>query len=329
MEDEARAGAAVGGDAIVTRFAPSPNGDLHLGHALSAMVGHDLARRAGGRFLVRIEDIDLARCHERFTASILDDLAWLGIAWEQPVLHQSRHFADYRAAARRLQLLGVVYPCFATRGEIAATVRAGAVGGSGWTSDPDGAPLYPGLYRELQPEAAARRMASGEPYALRLDMAKAVQLARDMLGGRALTFVETGSALGDGQGERIVAADPARWGDVVVVRKEFPASYHLAVVVDEARQGVTLVTRGIDLYEATGLHRLLQVLLGLPEPRYHHHRLLHGADGRKLSKSLGAASLKSMRSEGLTAAEARQRVGLPAVASGPGARKSRHESPRE
>lgn len=316
MDDEARARAAAGGDAIVTRFAPSPNGELHLGHALSAMVGHDIARCAGGRFLVRIEDIDVARCRESFIASILDDLAWLGLEWEQPVLRQSRHFADYAAAARRLQRLGVVYPCFATRGEIAAAVRAVAGASGAWPCDPDGAPLYPRLHQELPPAVAARRIESGEPHALRLDMAKALSVARGMLGGRALTFVETGVARAGADAEAIVAADPARWGDAVIVRKEFPASYHLAVVIDDARQGVTLVTRGADLYEATGLHRLLQVLLELPEPRYHHHRLLLGGDGRKLSKSLGAASLRSLRAAGLTAADVRRRVGLAEIVRG-------------
>lgn len=291
---------------LTTRFAPSPNGDLHLGHALSALTGFALARRAAGRFLVRIEDIDLTRVREEHVTQILDDLAWLGLRWEEPVLRQSRHFADYEKAAARLRELGVLYPCPATRGEINSAVARLTAEQGGWPSDPDGAPIYPGIARGVGGAAAADRVAGGEPFAWRLDMSRALDAARAIAGSRSLTFVE----VDDGGRECVVAAEPERWGDAVIVRKDIPASYHLAVVVDDARQGVSLVTRGMDLRPATGLHRLLQVLLALPEPRYHHHRLILGADGRKLSKSEGATSIKSLRAAGVSASEIRHRIGV-------------------
>ncbi len=288
--------------APVLRFAPSPNGELHIGHALSALVGFELARRLGGRFLVRIEDIDITRCRPELIAGILDDLAWLVIRWEEPVLRQSEHFAVYGAVARRLEEQGLLYPCFATRGEIAATTlsRPDAV-------DPDGAPLYPGLHKTLSAEDVARRQSRGERFALRLDMERALKLARRNLGGRPLTFTEIDA---DGRG-REVSAEPERWGDAVIVRKDIPASYHLAVVVDDARQGITHVTRGLDLYAATGLHRLLQVLLDLPEPLYHHHRLITDETGRKLAKSARDTSLRSLRAQGWSPERVREAIGLP------------------
>jgi glutamyl-Q tRNA(Asp) synthetase len=284
----------------VFRFAPSPNGPLHLGHALSALTGFDMARRAGGRFLVRIEDIDVTRCREEHVAGIFDDLAWLGIAWEEPVLRQSQHFATYAQAAQWLEAQGLLYPCFASRSEIEAAAVAGAV-------DPDGAPLYPGLHKALPRDEIEARMGNGERFALRIDMQRALAKARDRLTGAPLTFTELGA---DGRPQEIeVAAE--KWGDAVILRKDVPASYHLAVVVDDARQGVTHVTRGRDLYEATGLQRLLQVLLGLPEPLYHHHRLLLDAEGRKLAKSAGDTGLAALRAAGATAADVRRMVGLP------------------
>ena len=291
----------------IFRFAPSPNGELHLGHALSALIGYDWAKRVGGRFLVRIEDIDQARSREDFIASIRDDLAWLGIEWERPELRQSDHFEAYAAAARRLQDLGLLYPCFASRGEIAMAIAARSAAGRPERHDPDGVPLYPGLYRGMDATEAAARRAAGEPAALRLDMEKALSLATDRRGGRPLTFCEIAE---DGS-QRTITADPARWGDAVLIRKDTPASYHLSVVVDDARQGITHVTRGADLFAATDLHRLLQVLLDLPEPLYHHHHLLYGADGRKLAKSTGAPRLKDLRAKGATRADIRRQIGLP------------------
>jgi glutamyl-Q tRNA(Asp) synthetase len=282
------------------RFAPSPNGRLHLGHALSALTGFDMARRCGGRFLVRIEDIDLGRSRTELIAAIFEDLRWLGISWDEPVLRQSEHFETYRRAAARLQALGLLYPCFATRSEIAAAVSPGH------PTDPDGAPLYPGLHRRLSATEFAERQARGETFALRIAMARALERARQMLGGAGLNFT---SFAGDGS-EVTVPADPARWGDAVIVRKDLPASYHLACVIDDARQGVSHVTRGQDLLPATDLHRLLQVLFELPQPRYHHHRLVTDAQGRKLSKSAGDASLASLRAAGATPADVRRLIGL-------------------
>lgn len=280
----------------VFRFAPSPNGYLHLGHALSALLNAEATRAAGGRLLLRIEDIDVTRCRPEFEAAIYEDLAWLGIAWEQPVRRQSEHFADYRAALERLGDMGLVYPSFESRAEIAALVAAREP----WSRDPDGAPLYPGAAKSMPEDERARRIAAGEPYALRLDMQKAMS----RLSGN-LTWSESG----DGErGE--IAADPAAWGDVILARKDTPASYHLAVVVDDARQGVTDIVRGLDLFHATSVHRLLQSLLGLPAPRYRHHRLILDSDGRKLSKSTAATALRELRAKGLTPSDIRRRVGL-------------------
>jgi glutamyl-Q tRNA(Asp) synthetase len=283
----------------VFRFAPSPNGELHLGHALSALIGYERAQACGGRFLLRIEDIDLARSRPQFVEGIREDLAWLGIAWEETVVLQSQRFAAYRAAADRLERMGLLYPCFATRTEIEAAAREDAC-------DPDGAPLYPGLYKGRDPGETSQRRAAGEPFALRLDMQAAIDAAAAIPDGQPLTFVE----LSDTGEPHTVHARPARWGDAVIVRKDIPASYHLAVVVDDAWQGVTHVTRGQDLYAATDLHRLLQVLLGLPAPVYHHHRLIRDDAGRKLAKSARDTSLRSLRAAGHVPADIRRMVGL-------------------
>lgn len=285
----------------VLRFAPSPNGELHLGHAYSALVTADLARGLGGRLLLRIEDIDIGRCRPEFEHLILDDLAWLGLEWERPVRRQSEHFATYREALGRLDARGVLYPCFATRKEIADHIVT--TGGGEHPADPDGAPLYPGLHRDLSAGEVAARRARGEPHALRLDMVKALRIA-DM---PDLSFRELPAP---GASVRERPADPARWGDVVIARKDVPTSYHLSVVVDDALQSVSHVTRGMDLYAATDLHRLLQVLLGLPDPIYHHHELITDDAGRKLAKSYKDKSLRSLRAEGVTAAEIRGLVGL-------------------
>lgn len=288
--------------APVFRFAPSPNGELHLGHALSALTGYEMARRLGGRFLVRIEDIDTERSREEHVRQILDDLNWLGLQWEEPVLRQSARFPVYAEAARGLLERGLLYPCFATRSEIERAAAADPIG-----TDPDGAPRYPGLCRGLGAAEIARRTASGEPFCLRLDMARAIAEADRLTGGVPLVFTEIDEA---GVPSRVVAADPARWGDAVLVRKDTPASYHLAVVIDDAAQAVTHVTRGQDLFAATGLHRLLQVLLALPAPVYLHHRLICDAEGRKLAKSLRDTSLRALRAEGLSPADVRRLAGL-------------------
>jgi glutamyl-Q tRNA(Asp) synthetase len=261
-----------------------------------------MARRAGGRFLLRIEDTDLERSRPEFEAAIYEDLAWLGIAWEAPVRRQSEHMADYAGAIGRLQALGVVYPCFASRKDIAAAVEAE---GGAWPRDPDGVTLYPGLYRDLAPDIAASRIAAGEPYALRLNMEKAIGLARAELGG-PLRFRDFSNGLPQTDRE----AAPERWGDIVLSRKGNPAAYHVAVVVDDALQGVTHVTRGMDLYAATDIHRLLQTLLGLPAPLYCHHRLILDANGRKLAKSYRDKSLRSLRAEGATPEAIKDMVGF-------------------
>jgi len=283
----------------VFRFAPSPNGYLHLGHALSALRNFDLARAAGGRFLLRIEDIDAARCRPDYEQAIYDDLAWLGITWEQPVRRQSAHFDEYGAALARLDAMGLVYPSFESRGEIARLVAARETRAP-WPRDPDGAPLYPGDARALPPSERRRRMEAGDPYALRLDMAAAIARTG------ALSWGETGAESEAGS----VAAAPQIWGDVVLARKETPTSYHLAVVVDDARQGVTHVVRGQDLFWSTSVHRVLQALLDLPAPSYHHHRLILDAEGKKLSKSTRATALRALRESGATAADIRRMVGL-------------------
>lgn len=285
----------------VFRFAPSPNGHLHLGHALSALLNANMALAACGRLLLRIEDIDATRCRPDYELAIYEDLAWIGLRWEEPVRRQSEHLDEYRAALARLEAVGLIYPAFESRAEIARLVAAREAQGE-WLRDPDGALLYPGDAKHMGPAERARRIAAGEPYALRLDM----QAALDRAG--PLTWSETGS---DPAGETgTVAADPARWGDVVLARKDVPGSYHLAVVVDDAVQAVTDVVRGRDLFHATSVHRLLQTLLGLPAPYYHHHRLLLDKHGRKLSKSTRATGLRELRDQGLTPADIRRLAGL-------------------
>ncbi len=285
----------------VFRFAPSPNGYLHLGHAFSALLNFDLARRSGGRFLLRIEDIDLTRCRPEFETAISEDLAWLGIAWEQPVRRQSEHSADYRAALEKLSAQGLVYPSFESRAEIARLVAQREALGS-WPRDPDGAPLYPGTAKLLAARQRGRLLESGAPYALRLDMAAASARAG------ALGWIE----LGEGpEGETgAVAARPQAWGDVILARKETPTSYHLSVVVDDALQGATEAVRGHDLFWSTSVHRLLQQLLGLPQPVYRHHRLILDEAGRKLAKSTQATGLRELRAAGAAPADIRRLVGL-------------------
>jgi glutamyl-Q tRNA(Asp) synthetase len=284
----------------VYRFAPSPNGYLHLGHALSALLNADKARAAGGRLILRIEDIDATRCRPEFEAAIYQDLAWLGLAWDEPVRRQSEHLGEYRAALTRLGALSLIYPSFESRAEVARLVAERDAKQS-WPRDPDGVPLYPGTAKSLSVTDRARRLAS-EPYALRLDMMSAIARAG------ALSWNETGAGP-DGETGNVVAR-PEAWGDVVLARKELPTSYHLSVVVDDALQGVSHVVRGSDLFWSTSVHRLLQTLLGLPVPAYHHHRLVLDAKRRKLSKSTRATALRELRQQGATPADIRRMVGL-------------------
>jgi glutamyl-Q tRNA(Asp) synthetase len=277
---------------IVTRFAPSPTGLLHLGHAHSALFAWRAAQTAGGRFLLRIEDIDPGRCRPEFDEALRRDLAWLGLSWPLPVRRQSEHMADYAAALARLDALGVVYPCFCTRKEIEEEIaRAGHA-----PHGPDG-PLYPGTCRRIPPDERAARRDAGRPFALRLDVARAAALA--------------GPLEWRDRSRGVQRALPETLGDVVLARKDVPTSYHLSVTVDDHLQGVTLVTRGEDLFHATHLHRLLQALLGYETPDYHHHGLLTDREGRRLSKRDGALSLAALREAGRDPAEVRALAGIP------------------
>lgn len=285
----------------VFRFAPSPNGHLHLGHALSALLNFDMARAAGGRFLLRMEDIDATRCRPEFEAAIREDLAWLGLSWEQPVRRQSEHLDDYRAALGKLQAMHLTFPSFESRAEIAHMVGDRDVR-ERWPRDPDGVPVYPGAARQMKEQDRKSRVARGDPYAIRLDMEKAMEWAGP------LRWSESGSGPAGERGD--VLADPAAWGDVIVGRKETPASYHLSVVVDDAVQGVTDVVRGRDLFWSTSVHRVLQALLDLPAPNYHHHQLILDTDGKKLSKSTLATGLRELRAQGMTPADIRRLVNV-------------------
>ncbi len=279
------------------RFAPSPNGYLHIGHAYSALRNFDQARRTGGRFLLRLEDIDVERCRLEYEQAIYEDLAWLGLTWDEPVLRQSEHFPVYAKAAEYLQARGLLYPCFCSRQDIS---RATAVQRD-WPRDPDGGPLYPGTCRHLSEDESAHRLASGQPAALRIHMAQAVSRL-----AHPLTWRE----YGEGEVVRDVLAEPLLWGDCILARKDIATSYHIAVVVDDARQGISDIVRGKDLFDATSVHRLLQELLELPVPRYHHHDLLRDAAGQKLSKSTRAKSLRALRQEGVSAQDVRRRLGF-------------------
>jgi glutamyl-Q tRNA(Asp) synthetase len=282
---------------VVTRFAPSPTGYLHLGHAHSALCGWRAARGAGGQgegqFLLRLEDIDTTRCRPEYATAIEEDLAWLGLDWDGPVRVQSEHFPEYRAVLGQLAASGLLYPCFCTRAEIAASVSAPHHGSLG----PEG-PLYPGTCRKLSKAEQAAKRAAGLPFALRLDMAAALRAIPG-----PLFFEEAG--------EGLLPCHPEQFGDVVLARKDTPASYHLCVTHDDVVQGVTLVTRGEDLKPATHLHRLLQALMGWPAPRYAHHRLLLGPDGRRLAKRDKAPTLRALRQAGRSPAEVRAMAGFP------------------
>ncbi|WP_312857937.1 tRNA glutamyl-Q(34) synthetase GluQRS [Mesorhizobium zhangyense] len=287
----------------VFRFAPSSNGELHLGHAYSALLNAKLAKAQSGRLLLRIEDIDTTRCTPEFEASIFRDLSWLGLKWEEPVRRQSEHFAEYDALLQRLIREELVYPAFMSRGEIRAYIADSEKRGRDWPRDPDGAPLYPALDKALSPSERRRRIDDGAPFAWRLDTDAAIARLAEPLSWTEFAD-ETLSAANE------IEARPQDWGDVIVARKEIPTSYHLSVVADDALQGVTHVVRGRDLYAATGIQRLLQHLLGLPAPVYFHHRLIPGPDGRKLSKSLGDTGLATLRENGTTPAEVRRLVGF-------------------
>ncbi|GHB27959.1 tRNA glutamyl-Q(34) synthetase GluQRS [Pseudovibrio japonicus] len=281
----------------VYRFAPSPNGHLHLGHAYSAILNYEAARQSGGRFLLRIEDIDTVRCTPQLQQDMLEDLSWLGLQWELPVRKQSEHFGDYTKALQKLEALGVVYKAYLTRAQIKRFVAKQDASDTPWPRDPDGAPLYPGDNGVLTKQEQQTLHNSEAPYALRLNMTKAIKLAGD-----PLSWTEAQHGL--------MQANPAAWGDVVLARKDTPTSYHLSVVVDDALQGITYILRGKDLYHATSVHRLLQTLLELPEPLYEHHDLILDETGRKLAKSAKDTALRELRASGITPAQIRARLGL-------------------
>jgi len=289
----------------VFRFAPSPNGYLHLGHALSALLNFDAARDSGGTFLLRIEDIDATRCRPEFEDAIYEDLAWLGMSWTGPVRRQSEHLRTYRSALDQLRADALVYPAFESRSDLVRLVAA-REGEALWPRDPDGALLYPGEAKRLSPAERNRLIASGAPYALRLDLEAALAQV-----GAPLHWVEEGEGPSGETGS--VAARPKDWGDAILGRKETPTSYHLSVVLDDAMQGVTHVIRGQDLFWSTSMHRLLQELFALPAPVYRHHRLVRDDQGRKLSKSTRATALRALRADGVTPAQIRIMLDLPAL----------------
>jgi glutamyl-Q tRNA(Asp) synthetase len=285
---------------VVTRFAPSPTGRLHLGHAFAALFAAAAARDAGGRFLIRIEDIDTSRARPDFERAIFEDLAWLGLKWEEPVRRQSAHMADYAEALDRLRTMDVVYPCFCTRAEIRAEIARSPSAPHG----PDG-PLYPGTCRGLSDDERDARQAEGQAFALRLDAAKALGAANEKTGhegGSGITWHDADA------GEHTV--DTELFGDVVIARKETTTSYHLAVTVDDALQDVTLVTRGLDLMPTTHIHRLLQSLLDLRVPQYHHHRLIADEAGQRLATRDKAMALSALRDQGVTPEDVRRMVGM-------------------
>ncbi|MTI18383.1 tRNA glutamyl-Q(34) synthetase GluQRS [Rhodobacteraceae bacterium RKSG542] len=287
----------------VLRFAPSPNGHLHLGHAYSALLNAKLAQQLGGRFLVRIEDIDKARCTQTLIDEMFEDLTWLGVTCEEPVRRQSEHFEAYAEALAQLEATGLVYRAYASRAQVKAFISTYEETGRSWPRDPDGAPLYPPEEAILSPETLASLAADpNAPFALRLDMAKALKLI-----GAELFWQELVDLNAPAVSQK---AHPELWGDVVLARKDTPTSYHLSVVLDDALQGITHVVRGQDLYHATSVHRLLQELLGLPAPTYHHHKLILDDDGRKLAKSNKSTSLRSLREQGTSAPEIRQMLGF-------------------
>ncbi|MDR3518613.1 MAG: tRNA glutamyl-Q(34) synthetase GluQRS [Azospirillaceae bacterium] len=276
---------------VVTRFAPSPTGHLHLGHAHAALFGWRTARAAGGQFLLRIEDIDTGRCRPVFETDLIEDLRWLGLDWDGPIRRQSAHFDDYRAARAQLEALGLLYRCFCTRRDVAAEIGEAAQAPHGLAGS-----LYPGRCRTLSPAESDDRAAAGHPFAWRLDARRALALTGPLTWTDRLAGTQS--------------VCPETLGDVVLARKDTPTSYHLSVTVDDAIQGVTLVTRGVDLFHATAIHRLLQALLALPVPQWHHHPLLTDDQGRRLAKRDGARSLRALRATGLSPAQVRALAGM-------------------
>lgn len=275
------------------RFAPSPNGYLHLGHAYSAILNAKICSQLGAEFLLRMEDIDQTRSRIEYAEVIYEDLRWLGLTWSEPVMHQSERFSAYEEKLNWLIAEGLVYRAFLSRKEIKAFAEAHRkTSGCDWPRDPDGAPLYPDLCKQQSSALSNQRAADGEAFTWRLDMAKAIAKANSMA-QEDLTWTEYDLEFNSS----VIKADPPAWGDVIIARRDVPTSYHLSVVLDDAEQDIDLIVRGVDLYHATSVHRLLQVLFELPEPRYVHHKLILDEDGRKLSKSNQDTSLRALREE--------------------------------
>lgn len=278
------------------RFAPSPNGRLHIGHAYSALLNEQMARESGGQLFLRIEDIDQTRCTDALEQAIYEDLKWLGVTWEEPVRRQSEHFDSYQSALKELITLGLVYPTNMSRGEIKSRVKDFEAKGKDWPRDPDGAPIYPSEERAYASQKRLEIINGSKPFAWRLDVCQALQ------GMGSLSWLEGRDNLTS------ITADPAIWGDVILSRSDAPSSYHLSVVIDDAVQGITKVVRGKDLFHATSIHRLLQTLLGLPAPTYYHHLLILDQDGRKLSKSIQSTGITELRKSGMTASDIRDLI---------------------
>ena len=272
-----------------TRFAPSPNGYLHLGHAYSASVASKLAQISGGKFFIRIEDIDLGRCKKEYEENIYKDLNWLEIKYEENIIKQSECFDNYERYVKKLRDLNLIYPCWASRSEIKKTILKKSSSKSSWPVDPDGQYIYPEIYKNISKAERSNLMLSGSKFSWRLNVKKAMNFAQEKLGNK-IFFEELGL---EPKGKRIL--EPNLYGDFIIARKEIPTSYHLSVTVDDAEQGINLVTRGLDIYPATSIHRLLQIILNLPETKWYHHNLLREDSGEKLSKTNKSTSIKSLR----------------------------------
>ena len=272
-----------------TRFAPSPNGYLHLGHAYSALVASKLAQISGGKFFIRIEDIDLGRCKKEYEENIYKDLNWLEIKYEENIIKQSECFDNYERYVKKLRDLNIIYPCWASRSEIKKTILKKSSSKSSWPIDPDGQYIYPEIYKNISKAERSNLMLSGSKFSWRLNVKKAMNFAQEKLGNK-IFFEELGL---EPKGKRIL--EPNLYGDFIIARKEIPTSYHLSVTVDDAEQGINLVTRGLDIYPATSIHRLLQIILNLPETKWYHHNLLREDSGEKLSKTNKSTSIKSLR----------------------------------
>jgi len=293
---------------FITRFAPSPTGRLHLGHAYSACLAHQLASRHDGQFLLRIEDIDIGRSRTHFVDAIIDDLHWLGLSWQEPVIRQSQRFNIYKSALKRLDALGLIYPCWATRAEIRAHIEDLPGGMKNWPRDPDGAVIYPKLYTDISDHTRRELMWEGRDYAWRINIEKMHKLAEEKNGG-PLFFHEI-DFLQDAQ-SHTVKVDARQFGDVIIARKDIPTSYHLSVVIDDDLQNITHIVRGVDLKPAAHIHRLLQCILDLKRTKYCHHPLIQSIEGRRLSKTAGDEGFRSIGNNALKAEDVRALLPAP------------------